>query len=112
MEFALPNKFFEYVMAGLALCVIDFAEMGRLMRRYALGRLIPEHTAEAIAQTINSFTREDIDRCKQAAVAAAVELSWDHEKIGLLAAYDSLFAPGDDAPAQEHASGTSDEAAA
>jgi hypothetical protein len=33
-EFALPNKFFEYVMAGLALCVSDLPEMARLIRDY------------------------------------------------------------------------------
>ena len=32
-EFALPNKFFEYVMAGLALCVSDLPEMARLVRQ-------------------------------------------------------------------------------
>ena len=36
-EFALPNKFFEYIMAGLALCVTDLPEMARLIRRHMLG---------------------------------------------------------------------------
>jgi hypothetical protein len=31
-EFALPNKFFEYIMAGLALCLTDLPEMTRLVR--------------------------------------------------------------------------------
>jgi glycosyltransferase involved in cell wall biosynthesis len=92
IEFALPNKFFEYVMAGLALCVSGFTEMGRLTRRYELGKLIPQHDPQAIAETINSFTRDEIDRCKKASVEAAKELNWDHEKRGLLAAYDELCA--------------------
>jgi glycosyltransferase involved in cell wall biosynthesis len=93
MEFALPNKFFEYVMAGLALCVGNFTEMGKLTRHYRFGQLIPQHNPEAIAATINSFTREEIDRCKLASVAAARELNWDHEKVRMVAAYNSLVAP-------------------
>ena len=36
-EFALPNKFFEYVMAGLTLCATDLPEMARLIKEYDLG---------------------------------------------------------------------------
>ena len=90
-EFALPNKFFEYVMAGLALCVLDLTEMGRLVRRYEFGKLIPEHTPEAIAATINSFTRAEIARCKRASLRAAQELNWDREQERLLAAYEAIL---------------------
>jgi glycogen synthase len=93
-EYVLPNKFFEYVMAGLALCVVDFAEMGKLTRRYGFGKLIPEHSPQAIAQTINSFTREEIDRLKKASIAATKDLNWDHEKERLLTAYNDLFGFG------------------
>jgi glycosyltransferase involved in cell wall biosynthesis len=91
IEFALPNKFFEYVMAGLALAVGNFAEMGLLTRRYGFGKLIPQHTPDAIADTINSFTREEIDRCKMASIAGAQELNWEQEKQRLLAAYNDLM---------------------
>ncbi len=97
-KFVLPNKFFEYIMAGLALCVVDLPEMCKLMRRYNVGKLIPQHTPQAIAETINSFTREEIDRCKKASIAAARELNWDNEKQRLLSAYNELLstdvAPG------------------
>jgi glycosyltransferase involved in cell wall biosynthesis len=90
-EFVLPNKFFEYIMAGLALCVVDLPEMAKLTRRYDLGRLIPEHSPQAIADTINSFTRQEIDRCKRASIAAAADLNWEQEKLRLLAAYNELL---------------------
>ena len=38
-KYALPNKFFEYIMAGLALCVSDLPEMAKLVRNYNLGVL-------------------------------------------------------------------------
>src|SRR5262249_3285758 len=55
------------------------------------GKLIPEHSPQAIAETINSFTREEIDRLKKASIAASTDLSWDREKERLLAGYNDLF---------------------
>ena len=91
IDFSLPNKFFEYVMAGLAVCVGNFAEVRRLVERHGLGKLIPEHTPEAIAATINSFTREEIRQYKKASIEAAKTLNWDAEKQRLVEAYDGLF---------------------
>jgi glycosyltransferase involved in cell wall biosynthesis len=90
-QFVLPNKFFEYVMAGLAVCVIDLTEMGRLTRKYDLGKCIPVHKPEAIAAAINSFTRAEIDRCKRNALQAAEELNWDREREAMVAAYNELY---------------------
>lgn len=94
-QFVLPNKFFEYVMAGLALCVIDLSEMGKLVRRHDLGKCIPSHDPQSIAATINSFTRADIDRLKRNALSAAEELNWECEKGVMMAAYDQLFVETD-----------------
>ncbi len=60
----LPNKFFEYTMAGLALCVSDLPEMSRLLHGYELGRLIADVTPQAVAAAINGFDRASIDRFK------------------------------------------------
>ncbi|MEN5083802.1 glycosyltransferase [Bosea sp. TWI1241] len=75
----LPNKFFEYTMAGLALCVSDLPEMTALLRQYDLGRLVPEVTPQAIAATINGFDRVAIDAHKANALAAAKVLNWEAE---------------------------------
>lgn len=84
----LPNKFFEYTMAGLALCVSDLPEMTALLRQYELGRLIPTVTPEAIAAAINGFDRAAIDACKARALAAAKELNWEAEADRLFAAIE------------------------
>ena len=90
-EFVLPNKFFEYVMAGLALCVINLPEMARLTRQYNIGKLIPENSSQSIADTINSFTRSEIEDYKRASLKAAEELNWDHERTILVDACNALF---------------------
>lgn len=90
-EFALPNKFFEYIMAGLALCISDLPEMARLVKQYRLGVLIPELTQGAIVQTVNRLDRAQIDWHKRNALAAAHELSWERESGRLIAAYSALL---------------------
>jgi glycosyltransferase involved in cell wall biosynthesis len=90
-EFALPNKFFEYVMAGLALCITDLPEMARLIRDYELGVTFPSIEPEAIAAAVNTLDPERIDRYKRNALAAARELCWEQESERLLAPYDALF---------------------
>lgn len=84
----LPNKFFEYTMAGLALCVSDLPEMSALLRRHDLGRLIPDVTPQAIAAAINGFDRAMIDRCKQGALGAAKTLNWEAEADRLFVAIE------------------------
>nr|WP_255616504.1 glycosyltransferase [Microvirga puerhi] len=83
--FVLPNKFFEYAMAGLALCVSDLPEMARLVKRYDLGLLISDVSADAIATQINALDRGLIDCYKRRALAAARQLSWEEESKKLLA---------------------------
>jgi glycosyltransferase involved in cell wall biosynthesis len=91
-EFALPNKFFEYVMAGLALCTTDLPEMARLIRTYDLGVTIPSVEPKAIAAAINALDPGHVDRFKRNAVAAARELCWERESERLVAAYAAAFA--------------------
>jgi glycosyltransferase involved in cell wall biosynthesis len=77
--YVLPNKFFEYMMAGLALCVSDLPEMTKILKERDLGALIPAVAPAAIAAAINSFDRASIDVYKRNALAAAPELSWETE---------------------------------
>lgn len=89
-EFALPNKFFEYVMAGLALCVSDLPEMAGLVHQYQLGVLIPRLDPQLIAKAINELDRERIDGYKRNALAAAEQLCWERESARMVAAYRQL----------------------
>ena len=92
-EFALPNKFFEYVMAGLALCVSDLPEMGRLVRQHAIGVTIPAVRPTEIAGAINGLSRAAIDEYKRHSLTAARELCWERELARLVAAYEAALAP-------------------
>ncbi|MBV8304276.1 MAG: glycosyltransferase [Acidimicrobiia bacterium] len=92
-RFALPNKIFEYVMAGLALCVSNVIEIRRVMDQYGLGLIVDELTPAAIAGAIRTMDRDRISVFKRAALEAAGSLSWDSEREVLLGAYERLWSP-------------------
>ena len=78
-QYVLPNKFFEYIMAGLALCVSDLPEMSKIVKHYGLGLLIPNSSPEAIAKMLNSLSTEQIESFKKNSLKAAKELNWELE---------------------------------
>lgn len=90
-RFTLPNKYFEYVMAGMALCVSDLPEMARITNQHDLGRMVRGFTPEAVAEVINSFTRDDIDRYKQNSLRAARELCWENESARMTETFEQLM---------------------
>ncbi len=90
-RFVLPNKFFEYTMAGLAMCVSDLPEMARLLKRHDLGRLIGGLSPEAIATQVNALDRETIDCYKRNALTAARLLNWERESELLVARCSALL---------------------
>ncbi len=93
-RFTLPNKFFEYVAAGLALCVADLPEMARFVNEHQLGVLVPGAQPEVIAKAVNSMDREAIDRYKRNSLEAARILDWDREKDVMLGLYNRVVADG------------------
>ena len=85
--FTLPNKFFEYTMAGLATIASNLVELARLTRQYDLGRLVDGTDPRVIADCVNGLDRPSIDTFKRNALAAAEELCWDKEQDHLIRAY-------------------------
>ena len=93
-QYALPNKFFEYTMAGLALSVSRLPEMELLMKEFELGTTFAEVEPRCIAASINAMSRHDIDRFKRNALKAAKTLCWEMEGEKLLSAIGELAVAG------------------
>jgi glycosyltransferase involved in cell wall biosynthesis len=92
-RFALPNKLFEYLMAGLAVVTSPVPDMGEILRRYECG-ITTSVAPDAIANAINGLDRTAIDGMKQRAIVAAGDLSWAQERKRLVALYDKLLRAG------------------
>jgi len=84
IRYSLPNKFFEYLMAGLSLCVSDLPEMRRLVQEFDVGLTIPSVDPEGIAAAVNSLNGDQVARWKVNSLDAARSFSWANEKGRLL----------------------------
>lgn len=83
--YALPNKLFEYVAAGLALCVSDLPEMADFVREHDLGVSFSEITPRSIADAVNSFDFASLVMFKARARDAAQKLNAHAESAELRA---------------------------
>jgi glycosyltransferase involved in cell wall biosynthesis len=90
--YSLPNKFFEYIHAGLAVMISDMPDMAELVRQYDLGFIVADATPHQIATKVNELTRERIDQCKRNSLRAARDLNWDVEGRRLVDAYERALA--------------------
>ncbi|WP_184231723.1 glycosyltransferase [Bosea sp. WAO] len=84
-SYALPNKLFEYLMAGLAVVVTDLPEMRRIVAGRGVGELVEGERADAVAAAVNAMGAAEIEGYRQAALASARELCWEREKDRFLA---------------------------
>jgi len=83
--FALPNKVFEYMMSGLALCVSNLPEMANVVNTHKTGLLVNSLEPAHIAATINRFDKQMVDDFKRASLATSKKLCWENESKKLLA---------------------------
>jgi len=81
-RFALPNKLFDYIQAGIPVLVSNLPEMKNLVDHYQLGETIEKHEAKHIAEKINAMLNnaQQMDTWKKNAKKAALELNWEKEK--------------------------------
>nr|BBH95691.1 hypothetical protein KTA_38900 [Thermogemmatispora argillosa] len=89
----LPNKLFEYIMAGVPVLTSALPAVVELVERYGLGQVVNELTPEAIAQAINGMLShpETLTAMRRNALqAAANELHWEKEQQSLLDLYQSI----------------------
>jgi len=92
-EVALPNKFFEYMMAGLAVASADLVEMRALTDQLQIGVLFDAADTESVAVALNRLANDPelLHACRRRAwVAARDEFHWENEEKKLLAAVAAI----------------------
>lgn len=89
-RYALPNKFFDFVQARLAVVVGPSPEMAGLVRRHALGVVTEDFTAPALARTLDRLTAQEVAAAKAASHAAAATLSAEATVSGWVEAIERL----------------------
>ena len=90
-KFALPNKLFQYMQAGLALLVFKNIETEKIINTHKNGYCIDFTDNNTIIQSINSIENSDVSRMKQNSLKAfKSSYSWNEGKIKYLNVLDSI----------------------
>jgi glycosyltransferase involved in cell wall biosynthesis len=88
-----PNKFFEYVQAGVPVVAHNLPFFRHMAQRYGVVAVSDLSTVTGMAQALNTlFEQPDrLGRMRQACQEGAKSLNWEVEARKLLAAYASLI---------------------
>lgn len=91
-SYALPNKFFEYIMAGLPVLTSDIETLSGYVQKYDLGRTVDPSDPRLISKTILEMTGdpEALQKWRKNAHKASEDLNWDREAEKLLKIYEKL----------------------
>jgi glycosyltransferase involved in cell wall biosynthesis len=95
-RYAMPNKLFEYMMAGLPFVANDLPEISRVTQETGAGITIPQITPSEIARGIQKVAGDSV-RHHQMRVAglgaARAEYNWSRQAQTLLSLYSRLSDP-------------------
>ncbi len=88
--YALPNKFFEYIMAGIPVLASNLETFEDYIDKYKFGLTVDPHDIRAIAQAIKTMISDEKQMkqwCENAQRASKI-LNWDNESHILLKIYE------------------------
>lgn len=90
-RFSAPNKLFEGIACGRGLITGNFGEIGAMVRRYNLGRVVEAYTPECIRRAIWELADPSVsDEVSSNCQKAAKIFNWSTASRRLLEAYNAL----------------------
>ena len=90
---ALPNKFFDYIHAGLPQINVSFPEYKKLNDKYHVAVLVEDIQPKTIADSINNLMRNTVllEQLKRNCIRARQILSWQNEEKKLVRFYQNIL---------------------
>jgi glycogen synthase len=89
-KFMLPNKIFEYLMAGLMIITSDAEDVSEIIRQHGCGLTLSPLTPVHLANIIDGLGNAEIEGYKARSRKATHLLNWEIERNKLIALYDEL----------------------
>ncbi|MCT7506075.1 glycosyltransferase family 4 protein [Aliarcobacter cryaerophilus] len=89
--YCLPNKLFEYAMAGLPVIVSNMKEMRELVEKYDMGIIVEDDKVNSMNNAIDKIVQSDIKQMKQNARRCAEENSWEKQEVKMINEYKRVL---------------------
>ena len=90
--FALPNRFFDYIKAGIPVFSSKAIEITSLIRKYNIGEIADDLDPLYLANKVLDIEKDEksYTQWKENTVKAASDLCWENEEIKLISFMDQL----------------------
>ena len=90
--YSLPNKFFDFIHAGLPSINMNYPEYARIVDRFPCALLIDKISPQLIAESIQHLDSNTVlyNAMVTACQDAAMEFTWTHEGNKLITLYNDL----------------------
>lgn len=91
--YSLPNKFFDYIQAGLPQIAMAFPEYERINKEYQIAVLVDDMGPERLAAQINNLLQDVVlyETLWQNCLKAKHFLNWEVEQKKLISFYKSIL---------------------
>jgi glycosyltransferase involved in cell wall biosynthesis len=91
--YSLPNKFFDYIHAGIPQIAMNYPEYARINKEFEVAILLNAHEPKEIAAAVNNLLLDDVlyNRLRENCLRAREKLNWQQEEKKLLDFYKSVF---------------------
>ncbi|MCI5212171.1 MAG: glycosyltransferase, partial [Candidatus Electrothrix sp. ATG2] len=89
--YCMPNKLFEYIMAGLPVIASNMFEMAKFVTDNNLGVIAVEETPEAVISAIETLYKKDLCVLRESAQKASKLNSWEVQEKKMISAYKSFL---------------------
>lgn len=88
--YCLPNKLFEYLMAGLPVLVSDLQELRRFICAHPVGQILSGGDAQSIRNAIATLDEATIQTYREAVSATRAIFHWQAQEGVLLQVYERI----------------------
>lgn len=84
--YSLPNKLFDYILAGIPVLASNLPEVKKIVETYKIGEIIENHNPVEIAKKINSLLndKDKLNYYSSNTKIALIELCWENEENELI----------------------------
>jgi glycosyltransferase involved in cell wall biosynthesis len=89
--YSLPNKLFEYIMAGLPVVISDMKEMAKIVRENNIGIVVDDLTAKGIASAVFALEHKNYSEFIRNIERLKMKYNWELQEDALISAYQSLL---------------------